>query len=538
MRLVSTALVCVAASIILPACTSVFEPSRVMADIETTHQDIETKPIFDEKKRYIREFNRVYVKQLTEDEASKPSWFRQRSGVALNAGFRDAISELMAAWPINIEYRDGIGDDKHVLVDDPNLTVGQVIEYVSASTGYSYDIVGNTLVWSKYVTEIFEIRQLPGKESYMVGSQGGGQTSSGSSGNSGTNDKGLFMSDNSEFASMSGDIDTLQEAKDTIDAILGCGSPDLLLQQTMKARELTGSTSGSGMSGANSSGGGKDREYCEENSTAEIIRSTSSVMVKAVPSQLEAVRAYVKKKNAMLTRQVVIDIKLIEVEFEDQAQSGFDIDAINTMFRGWGNVSLSTTARDGVIGGLDPRGVFQIETTNLPEGVNPSKLFIEALEAQGAVASTTYPRIVGVNNRVSKVGVVQRTNYISDRPLQTIANAGAAAGIEQRTAETGYVLNILPSIGEGEVMVKISTSNSTLLELETKGEAGREVESPNIKDKFFNTTLRLEPGKPLILAGLSDDRSQSKNSLSMVGWFNSSTKTNSETMLMIEARIF
>jgi type II secretory pathway component GspD/PulD (secretin) len=251
---------------------------------------------------------------------------------------------------------------------------------------------------------------------------------------------------------------------------------------------------------------------------------------------MDAVRMFINEKNQMLTRQIAIQVSFINIEFTDENQMNVDFSlAAESISK---NIKLSsvTTAASGILGGLDPRGVISIESTD--PRYSGSKAFLEALSQQGAVSQKTYPRVIATHNHVGVVGNIDRVNYISGRESFTSNSVGSQASIVQSETETGFMLYALPNIGDNDAIIKISTSQSALLDIETKGEGDQLVESPIINDKLFNTTIKVEFGKPILIAGLSDTLLQSagtESGLLPTGVSRSSKERTVETILMIEA---
>jgi MSHA biogenesis protein MshL len=75
-----------------------------------------------------------------------------------------------------------------------------------------------------------------------------------------------------------------------------------------------------------------------------------------------------------------------------------------------------------------------------------------------------------------------------------------------------------------------------LVSITKKGEVGSEVESPQISDRIFNTTLVLEPGIPVLASGASFREIQSIASQSGVsGFAQSGVDQNTEVLMIVEA---
>jgi MSHA biogenesis protein MshL len=481
-----------------------------------------------DKTPFVREFNRVYVKHLTKADVKRPDWYTVEKGIsaASNITLLRLLQETFEGLPVNFKFLQGIDDQMYLSIPDLTLTYGQTLDYISSLTGYSHIIQGRSITFKKYMTEIFPIRQLPGKESYAVGKKGIRSSDSGDT----TGEKkvsGDFIGgSDQEYSIHEGSIDVMSDIKLGVDSILGCF-------------ESSGKTAGVELSSEaveptdDASGG---EEGCKEGASSRVLRSSSSILVRAVPSQLDSVRKFIADKNEYLTRQVSIQVSFINIEFTDENQMNVDFElAAASISKNIKLASLSTAA-SGVLGGLDPRGIISIESSD--PRYSGSKAFLEALTHQGAVSKKTFPRVIATHNHVGVVGNIDRVNYISGRESFTSNSVGSQASIIQSETETGFLLYAMPNIGDTDAIIKISTSQSALLNIETKGEGDQLVESPVINDKLFNTTIKVQYGKPILIAGLSDTLLQSAGSESGVlptGVSRSSKEKTVETILMIEA---
>jgi hypothetical protein len=477
----------------------------------------------------VRRFDRVYVDNLTKDDVEKPDWYTTIKGVSATSGLSllNFLQQTFDGIPVNFQFLEGVDRDITFQVADlKGYSYAEILDHVSSLSGYSYTVQGRNVVFKNFENKTFPIRHLPGVESYAVGKKGmrssGGQDSSGS----GTKKTGDFIGgSDQEFSVLEGSIDVLGDVKLGIDTILGCyankevkameGPQDILTSlDTSEASEENG---------------------CAKGARAQVLRSSSSIFVRAIPSQMRDVEAFIKTKNALYTRQVSVQISLINVEFTDENQFNVDFNLVTESVSKGLIATAKTTASSGILGGLDPRGVFSLASTSGSHA--GSELYLEALSHQGAVTKKTFPRVIVTNNHVGVVGNIDRVNYISGRETLTTASVGASNSIVQSEAETGFLLYTLPNIGENDAILRLSTSQSALLDLETKGEGDQLVESPVINDKLFNTTIRVDYNKPVLIAGLSATLSQANGSESGIlptGISRSSKEKAIETILMIE----
>jgi MSHA biogenesis protein MshL len=482
-----------------------------------------------DKTPLVRQFKRVYVKHLTKEDVKRPFWYSENRPLSAtkNIPLLRLLQNTFDSLPVNFQFQQGI--DAYLLVSTPDLdlTYGEILDYISSLTGYSHSILGRSVAFKKFSTEIFPIRQLPGKESYAVGKKGIRSESSGDK----IGDKkvsGDFIGGSEqEYSVHEGSIDVMADIKLGVDSILGCfegaGSNNTVDLNQSGFEETAASNQ-------------DVEEGCKKGSSSKVMRSSSSILVRALPSQMDSVRKFITEKNEFLTRQISIQVSFINIEFTDENQMNVDFELAAQSISDKIKVAASTTASGGILGGLDPRGVISIESTS--PSISGSKVFLEALAHQGAVSKKTFPRVIATQNHVGVVGNIDRVSYISGRESFTSNSVGSQASIIQSETETGFLLYALPNIGDTDAIIKISTSQSALLDIDTKGEGDQLVESPIINDKLFNTTIKVEFGKPILIAGLSDTLLQSAGSESGVlptGVARSSKEKTVETILMIEA---
>jgi MSHA biogenesis protein MshL len=190
-----------------------------------------------------------------------------------------------------------------------------------------------------------------------------------------------------------------------------------------------------------------------------------------------------------------------------------------------------TSAFSSMGGGLGARG------KTLLQHKNGSELALEALSEQGSILQSSVLRAVLINHRVTQLNSVSKVSYISDRPQQITLNVGTTRGIEQKVAQSGTLLYLLPNIGVNDAVLHISSSQSALIRLDKKGEGDSQVESPVVDDKLLNTTVILRPGRPVFVGGFSNDELSAIFSASgqiLPGLSRSAMDKNVETVMMVE----
>lgn len=501
----------VALSVIgLTACKSFTMPDDALDKVSSHETNMMAQRDYANPTPNVVHFNAMYVPVLTEAESKYEDWFYQKNASYWkDRPFSDVMHDIAKMHKINIETRAGI-DGKvpiHILVKDK--TVGDILDSVASSTGYNYAVSGNNIVWTKYQTEVFRIRVVAGDYDFSIGKKTSEEKTITSL--NGVAQAAAVASSGDEYSNVSGQFTPLKDFMSGVEAILGCKSEEESRSSEVESILIT-----------------KSDIQCDEGASVKALRSDNSLVVRALPSQLDSVRKYISKKTENDTMQVRVNIHLVTVEKEKGSTLNLDVDLVKQL--GKASISSVTGSSGSLLAGLSPSG-------NLTVGYeNGSQLAVNALSEQGNILQSRVLRGIAFNNRISQLTNIEKVSFIAKRTLQQTSNVGSTTGIEQETADSGSLLYLLPNIGESDVVLHISSSLSDLKRLTTKGESGNEVESPEISDREVNTMVKLEPGKPVYVSGFSINETQaifSENGVT--GFSRSSNDKEIETIMIVEA---
>lgn len=202
------------------------------------------------------------------------------------------------------------------------------------------------------------------------------------------------------------------------------------------------------------------------------------VVVRAIPTELREVEAYLQAAQLIAQRQVILEAKILEVELSDGFQSGINWSAMAGEFEigqtGGGQSATNTTGYSELQGtqfDLFP-GVGAI--TTLPgsafggvfsAAVNGKdfKAFLELLQTQGNVQVLSSPRISTMNNQKAIIKVGTDEFFVTDVSTTTITGTSTTStpNIELTPFFSGIALDVTPQISNaGDVMLHIHPSVS------------------------------------------------------------------------------
>ena len=259
--------------------------------------------------------------------------------------------------------------------------------------------------------------------------------------------------------------------------------------------------------------------------------NTGIVLVRGSAAEIRAVEAFLESTELSLTRQVVLEAKILEISLNDEFQSGinwaalFDLRGSGELLASQtgGGTSLGSTGLSDIFGNsgfLTPAGLFPISNTDASAfgGIfsvaavfDNFAAFVELLGTQGTVQTLSSPRVSTVNNQkaVIKVGtdeffvtgvssttVTGTTTTTTPEIELTAFFSGIALDVTPQISEEGYIiLHIHPSISEVQDQTKQITIAGEGQSLPVALSTIRESDS----------IVRAASGQVIVIGGLMED---------------------------------
>lgn len=392
---------------------------------------------------------------------------------ARSTPLRDVLLGLSKQAELNLVIEKGVNYDEPVSVELYDLPLSTALDMVLNAYGYFYDIDGNILRVKALETKIFHFdyplmvntpTSSVGGDMLSSSGQNSGNYSGGSSGGSGDNDmKGEFSIDTS--------VDT-----DALDLWSQ-------LEQSLK--------------------GGKGQDgLLSEQGRVQISKLAGTIMVTDHRENLILIEEYLNVLEKVLSRQIAIEAKILEVSLRDDYQYGikWDVLAQNIINSSGGDLQFIS---DFTTGG----GNITLEYFN-DTGSNVIGAFIEALSVQGNVNVLASPRISALNNQTALITVARNIPYI-DWQLSSIQDPNDDQGrLSQlvptmQNTQVGISLGVTPQIDEnGVVTLHIVPVITDLVGFKTFTQDNDSWEIPIIDMRATDSIVRARNGSTIILGGL------------------------------------
>ncbi len=418
----------------------------------------------------------------------------------------DVIDNLADTCGLSVIIKDDAAklrmNKKLYYVKLKNSTLKGFLNTILKDNDLNYALNGNKLTISYLITKTFRIHYLSGQRIgrstanvTIAGSEDSTGTSGGGTDSTSMSKTGIEIESNDEFLFWT----TVEKE---IQRIL-IGAADGSTHYTKSGDTWTG----------------PDGKVWEYNPLAPIINPEAGmVTVTGTDRQINRVSRYIHALTKQIKQQVLIDIRILNVSFDDSTTSGVDWSqlyslqnvAVNTLLSSQKNISQYTFDETGITD-FTPAGTDLLLGTapstskiiNLTGSTDVTEI-VKFLSTQGDVKTISSPRIMTLNNQPALISVGQELFY-KIKSSSTASSGGGAVAAEGELVDSvfaGILLDITPEIDDnGMVTLKINPSVSETADTVTS-DAGVRTIPPDLKRRQIASVIKVKDGQHAILGGL------------------------------------
>ena len=353
--------------------------------------------------------------------------------------------------------------DQRVSLNLKNVTLFQVLDALRDVYGYDYSVDKfRILVQPEQLqTQLYYVNYILGQrrgvsDLQVIGGASVGHSSSSSSSTGSTSTSSSYASVQASGLSTTVKSDIWGEAEDALRTILGCNIPKTMAN-TLNARSTTSSQENATRADVTHPGDStmgerfRGSDGCVSGRALTINQMSGTILARGMPSELRIVEKMLKSMQLSISRQVIIESKIIDVVLNKDSQQGINWgafpDGMNRFSVGANpaNIGVNKAGQFGGAVSTDSSlaqllGTNQIRSNILSTGSGIAiqtgnfSALINFLEAQGSVHVLSSPRIATLNNQkaVIKVG--------SEEPFVTSITGGST------TTGTGAQVTVAPTL--------------------------------------------------------------------------------------------
>ncbi|WP_412461755.1 PilN family type IVB pilus formation outer membrane protein [Pseudomonas sp. SC11] len=335
---------------------------------------------------------------------------------------------------------------------------------------------------------------------------------------------------------------------------------ELEIESTVKSGLLT--STGNGDSGSSNSSGGATGESGSNQSTKStyktslmsdiesnvkamlsmqppgrlyLSRSTGTLTVNDRPEVLNRISAYLKETNRSITRQVLFNVKVYEVNFSDSDQTGVNWSAVYKSVSGNWGFGLSNTVAGISSEAISASGSI-LDTSSSPWA--GSKAVVQALSEQGRVSEVRSPSVTTLNLQPAPIQIGNVQSYVASSSTTTTASVGSSTALKPATITSGFNMMLLPKLLDKEnmlLMITLSISSKPIFKDFESNDS--KVQTTDYDTKNVAPKVRLRSGETLVLTGFDengdDARKSGVGSPSFFGLGGGRTRSTSHSAMVV-----
>jgi len=263
-----------------------------------------------------------------------------------------------------------------------------------------------------------------------------------------------------------------------------------------------------------------------------INKNAGLVTVSATGRQQARIDGYLKLLQEKVQRQVLIDVNMMAVLFDDKSSTGVDWSQLYALQNF--DVAIDTVSTNGQWGGTyTPTGNIAEITSMVGRtagmvqitGGGSIKEVIKFLKEQGEVRALSNPKILTLNNQPALITVGTEFFYkIQQSQNQQGAGGGVVATTQNDIVNSvfaGVLLDITPEIGENDtITIKVNPSLSQTrvqIQSDTVAQENRTM-PPDLDRRQLSSVVTVKDGNRIILGGLIGSRENFKtNKVPLLG---------------------
>ena len=432
----------------------------------------------------------------------------------------DVIENLADTCELTVIVRDEAAkkrmNKKLYYVKLKNSTLKGFLNTILKDHDLHYTLSGNKLKISYLITRTFRVHYISGqrigKSSANVTIADSSTSNPGAAGGGGANDAstmsktGIAIESNHEFKFWR----TVEQEVQRI--LIGAGDGSTHYTKT-----------GGGWTGP-------DGQVWEYNPLAPIVNPEAGmVTVTGTDRQINRVARYIHTLTKQIKQQVLIDLRILTVTFDDSKTTGVDWSqlyglqnmTINTLAMAQKDVgSYTFDALQGITDAeFGPGAPKNAKVISITGSTDVSEV-VKFLSTQGDVKAISSPRVMTLNNQPALISVGRELFY----KLRSTSALGGGQGVNTAEGETvdsvfaGILLDITPEIdADGMITLKINPSISDTIEDVSSGEITRDI-PPDLIRRQIASVIKVKDGEHAILGGLIFSRTGTKiNKVPLLG---------------------
>ena len=219
----------------------------------------------------------------------------------------------------------------------------------------------------------------------------------------------------------------------------------------------------------------------------------NTLVISATPAEIRRIRQVLQQLDVQPT-QVLLEATIAEVTLNDDLRFG-----LRWFFEKGSSSTLLTDAATAAIAPAIPGFSYFLNAPNV-------KVVLNALQGVTHVDVVSSPSMMTLNNKKAVLQIGDEVP-IATQSAVSVVTPGAPIVNSISFRNTGVILSITPRVADnGQVLLEIEQEVS-----DAKSTSSSRIDSPTIQQRRIKTTVSVNNGGSIILAGLMQDKATRKN---------------------------
>jgi len=246
-----------------------------------------------------------------------------------------------------------------------------------------------------------------------------------------------------------------------------------------------------------------------------INQDAGMVTVTGTKKQLDRVGAYIKKMMKRLHKEILVEAKVIEVQYNDSKSTGIDWSQFDLALSAQSDAMRTRSTNSVGMGGSDKQEYTPLANGFVNTFRNPNYLvgysfsmqgLLNFLKTQGDVKIVSNPKIMTLNNQPAIINVGEEINYRYQTGSTTnLSSDSGNTVIDYDTDSTfvGVTLDITPQVtDDGYIVLKINPVVSEVSKEHVDKTTGVPYLAPDVKIRQLSSIVRVKDGDKVLIGGL------------------------------------
>lgn len=232
--------------------------------------------------------------------------------------------------------------------------------------------------------------------------------------------------------------------------------------------------------------------------------SLGTVTVTDTPTVVAQVEKFVEQQNKALSRQVVVNFRVLSVELTDTNSYGINWDVVYTTLNKSLGLTFSTAAT--AIQGASQLGMSVLGAADGAKTTNwtGTTAMVEALATQGKVSTVTSASVTTLNNQPAPIQVGRSTSYVANSTT-SISSGVSSTSMSTGMVNSGFAMSVLPHIMDGrKLLLQYAIDMSSLLSLNTINAGTSVIQTPDVDTRNSLQRVLVNSGDTIVVAGFEN----------------------------------